>query len=159
MAVLCVATLRLPSTGSRSWLRGREVCAEYQQLDLYEDGLSLMGVADSTPERVVQNLVEGVEAFDRAVKVKRTPFPFGHKMHPHLRPYFVDGYTSLIEEGHHREAMLWLTAFYGSACTIMLVDGPESAKPEFAGRWAQLLGRWAVRTLCSHFQPVASPCR
>ena len=36
MAVLCVATLRLPSTGSRSWLRGREVCAEYQQLDLYE---------------------------------------------------------------------------------------------------------------------------
>ena len=76
-----------------------------------------MGVADSTPERVAQNLVEGVETFDRAVKGKRTPFPFGHKMHPHLRPYFVDGYTSLYRgrtsSGSHALAhsILWVGVY------------------------------------------------
>lgn len=139
MAALCVATLRSPSTGSRAWLRGRDVCAEYQQLDLYEDALRVMGVVDSTPERVKQLLAEGAEVFDLAVAVKRTPHPFGHKMQAHLRPYFVDGCTSLIEEGYYREALLWITPYYVSSCTIMLIDGPDNMKPTFAARAARFL--------------------
>jgi hypothetical protein len=139
MAALCVATLRAPSTGSRAWLRGREVCAEYQQLDLYEEALRVMGVAESTPERVMQLLAEGAEAFDRAVAVRRTPHPFGHKMHAHLRPYFVGGCTSLLEEGYYREALLWITPYYVSSCTIMVIDGPASVRPVFADRSARFL--------------------
>lgn len=139
MAALCVATLRSPSTGSRAWLRGREVCAEYQQLDLYEEALRVMGVAKSTPERVMQLLAEGAQAFDRAVAVRRTPHPFGHKMHAHLRPYFVGGCRSLLEEGYYREALLWLAAFYVSACTIMASDGPASMKPVFVDKEARFL--------------------
>lgn len=146
MAALSVATLRSPSTGSRCWLRGREVCEEHQRRDLYEEALAVMGVAESTPERVRQLLAEGADLFDLAVTVKRTPHPFGHKMHPHMRPYFVDSCRSLLEEGFHREALLWVSPYYGASCSIILSDGPEQAKPTVAERGAQLLEEFGMGT-------------
>ena len=134
MALLCVATLRAPSTGSRGLLKLRDVLAEARRLDLYEATLELMGVAASRPTSVARLLAEGLAAFDLAVQVKRTPHPFGHKMHAHLRPYLEQACASLIADGLHREALFWLTPFYLAACDIIGVDGPEPERRRFAAR-------------------------
>jgi hypothetical protein len=138
-ALLCIATLRAPTTGSRSLLRMREVLVEYGRMDLYEEALTVLGVAKSSPARVAQFLRDGIEAFDLAVTVIRTPHPASHKLHAHLRPYFVAASESLIQEGNHREALHWLFLFYLAACDVLLVDGPEERKPYFAGRAADFL--------------------
>jgi hypothetical protein len=53
-------------------------------------------------------------------------------MHAHLRPYFIDSCREMIENGYHREALVWTTPCLCSAIDIILTDGPEEDKPHFA---------------------------
>ncbi|GAC1408344.1 MAG: hypothetical protein NVSMB49_28520 [Ktedonobacteraceae bacterium] len=138
-AVLCVATLKPVTTGSRELLRVHEILAAYDQLDLYEGLLAILGVRNVSPERMEQLLQEGSEAFDLAVHVRRTPHPFQHKLHSHLKPYFIDSCKSLMDEGYHREAMAWLIPLYLAATDVIMVDGPDVEKPAFAARSSRLL--------------------
>jgi hypothetical protein len=138
-ALLCVATLRPPSTGSQASLRMCEVLAEANRLELYEEALATLGVAKTSRARVEQFLREGIEAFDLAVTIKHSPHPAGHKLHAHLRPYFVESCQSLMQEGRHREALYWLILFHLSACDVILMDGPDAQKPKFAAYAATFL--------------------
>src|SRR4051794_5902819 len=115
-ATLCIARLRTPSIGGRTWVRMRENLADYDRLDLYDELLALLGVKDVDPIRAQQILNEGTEAFDRAVEIRRTPHPFQHKLHRHLRSYFVDSCQSMIDEGYYREALGWTTPYVLSSC-------------------------------------------
>jgi hypothetical protein len=127
-AALHVAVLRSPSTGSRAALRAREVLYEYGRQDLYKEWQSALGVDRITPEQIERRLCEGAEAFDLAVAVKRAPRPFGHKLYAHLRPYFVDSCRALLDEGHSREALLWLTPFYHASTDVILAEGPPEVR-------------------------------
>ncbi len=138
-AALSVATLRPPKIGGRALVHLRELLAEHGRLDLHDDVLALLGVRDIPRERVNQFLEEGAEVFDVAVQVRKTPHPFQHKLHAHLRPYFVDACRSMIDEGHHREALHWVIAFYCSATDVILVDGPQAERSSFEDRRARLL--------------------
>ena len=80
-------------------------------------------------DRVECLLDQGAALFDLAVAVKRTPHPFGHKLHAHLRPYFVDSCKGMIAEGNRREALGWLAPFTLASTDVMLADGPDN---EFA---------------------------
>lgn len=145
-ALLSVVTLRAPTTGARALLRVREVTAEYARPDLYEELLDVLGVATARPEQVVQQLAEGAEAFDLAVAVRRSPHPFQHKLQRHLRPYFVDSCRSLLQEGCHREAALWLVAFYASSIQAILADGPAAEKARYARRLNELMRSLGAET-------------
>lgn len=145
-AALSVATLASPTTGSRASLRVREVLTTHGRPDLYADYLSAMGVPDIGPERTMAFLREGAAAFDLAVTVRRTPHPFQHKLHAHLRPYFVESCRTLLADGYHREALLWLTPFYLSSTDVILADGPEAERPAFAARHAAFLAALGMDT-------------
>ena len=146
-ALLSVVTLRAPTTGSRATLRVSETVAQYNRADLYEELLGVLGVGNARrPEKVAQRLREGAEAFDLAVAVRRSPHPFQHKLHKHLRPYFVEACASLLAEGYHREAALWLMAFYMSSIEVILADGPDTEKPTFAERRTELMHDLGVDT-------------
>jgi hypothetical protein len=145
-AALCVATLKPPTTGSRELLRVQEILTAYERLDLYEGVLALLGVKHASPARMEQLLQEGSEAFDLAVQVRRTPLPFQHKLHSHLKPYFIDSCKSLMEEGYHREAMAWLIPWYLAATDVIMVDGPDGEKPVFAARSTRLLREMGMET-------------
>jgi hypothetical protein len=138
-ATLCVATLRAPRIGGRMPLRMREILADYDRLDLYDEFLHLMGIADVDPVRATQVLNEGAEAFDRAVAVRRTPHPFQHKLHRHLRPYFVESCQNLIDDGYYREALFWTTPFVMASTDVILVDGTDDEKPIYAAIKAGVL--------------------
>ncbi len=145
-AALGIAALQPPRMGGRMLVHMRSVLAEYDRLDLYEEVLDLFGVRNAGPERVGQLLGEAAAAFDLAVRVRRTPHPFQHKLHAHLRPYFVESCRSMIAEGYNREALTWAAAFYCASTDVILVDGPEEEKPRFAGRQAGLLRELGVYT-------------
>lgn len=131
-AALCVAQLLAPSIGGRLWVRMRATLTQFDRLDLYDELLDLLGVKDVDQIRAQQILNEGAEAFDRAVEIRRTPHPFQHKLHLHLRPYFVESCQRMIDEGYYREALGWTTPFLLAATDVILVDGDETEKPTYA---------------------------
>jgi hypothetical protein len=130
-AMLDVASLRAPSTGSGISLRIRGTLKEHGRLALYHDYLGVLGVASLSREQVEGFLTDGAEAFDLAAQVKRTPVPFGHKLNAHLRPYFVESCRTLIDRGFHREAAVWLTPFFISSVDVILADAPANERAGF----------------------------
>lgn len=138
-AALADATLRPPRIGARMLLHLRDRLVEIDRLDLYEAALAVLGLAGVTPKRVEQHLHETAAAFDLAVQVRQTPHPFQHKLHAHLRPYFVSSCREMLDEGHHREALLWIVAYATATTGVILADGPLALKPAAAERLAVLL--------------------
>jgi hypothetical protein len=138
-AAVQVAALRPPRIGSQLFLHLRGLLAEYGRSDLYEVILGVFGIQAATPERVEVLLVEGAALFDQAVGVRRTPHPFQHKLHAHLRPYFVASCRAMLDVGEHREALAWLTAFYLACSDVLVADGPERERPAHAARCAAFL--------------------
>lgn len=145
-AVLCVAALDAPRIGGQALVRLRQDLAARDRPDLHEELLAALGMAEVGPDRVEQVIREGAEAFDLAVAVRRTPHPFQHKLHAHLRPYFVETCRSMLAERCHREALAWATAFHCAATDVILVDGAEAEKPRFAERRARLLQELGMET-------------
>ncbi len=138
-AALAVAALKPPRIGSRHFLHVRESLANHDRLDLYDEILAILGLAGATPERAERFLHEATEAFDLAVEVRRAPHPFQHKLHRHLRPYFVDACQSMLDEGHHREALGWITPYFIATSDVIAADGPADEQPRFARRYARFL--------------------
>jgi hypothetical protein len=121
------------------WVRMRATLAKYDRLDLYDGILELLSVKDVDRDQAQQFLDEGAKAFDRAVAIRRTPIPFGHKLHPHLHPYFVETCQGMIDEGYHREALGWTTPFVLAASDIIKFDGDEAENPHNAALQMRLL--------------------
>ena len=143
-AALSVAALRPPRIGSQVLVSLRGLLAEYGHPMLYEDVLGVFGVQRAAPERVAPLLREGAELFDHAVRVRRTPHPFQHKLHAHLRPYFVDSCAAMLAAGDHREALAWLAAYYLACCDVLCADGPEEEKPARARQRGAFLAEFGI---------------
>jgi hypothetical protein len=142
-AVLQVAQLQAPRIGSGMLLRMRESLTTCDRLDLYDDVLTLFDLQNVTPNQVEDLLNEGVEAFDLAVGLRKTPHPAQHKMHRHLRPYFAEACRGMVAAGNHREALFWGILFCLTSTDIILADGPAAAQPSFAAyqrRFLQTVG-------------------
>jgi hypothetical protein len=157
-AALCIARLQAPKIGGQGLVRMRENLAASGRLDLYEQVLGILGVADVTPDQARQLVAEGAELFDIAVPARKSPHPFQHKFHAHLRPYFVDSCVEMIEDGNHREAAVWATPFLLSAADIIKADGPEAVKTMAAERqqaWLTALGMETTEALDSRFEQMA----
>ena len=167
MALMCVATLQAPTTGSTAWLKLRAILAEYNRPELYEAFTNLLGVESITPAHASQLIQEAEALFDTAVLFKRTPIPFGHKLRAHLRSYFVESCRTMLNDGHYREAATWSIPFYMASCNTMLADGPDDRKPYYAQKLHDLLSllgfdsadwdkRWAqARQLYDEFFALA----
>lgn len=145
-ALFSVVTLQSPTTGSRMFLRLRDVVTAYGHPELYEEALAILGARTLDKASVLARLQEGEAAFDLAVTVHRSPHPFEHKLLAHQRPYFVESCRSLIADGYHREALRLVTAFYFSACQVIVRDGPQEVKPVYAARLAQMLREMGMAT-------------
>lgn len=145
-SLLCVATLQAPTA---SFIKMRQILAAYDRLDLYETHLALFGLDCATPELTCQLLREGCEAFDLAVQIRQTPHPFQHKLHAHLRPYFVNKCRRLLATGHPREALSWVLPFYLSSCDVIMADGTAAQKEFYAKRADRFLQRLGIDSVAS----------
>jgi hypothetical protein len=139
VAALGVAALGPPRVGGRALVHLREALAANDRSDLYEEFLALMGFANATAEQASEWLATGAARFDRAVAVRRTPHPFQHKLHAHLRPYFVDSCAAMIADGDHREALGWAAAFIFSSLDVLMADASGEDRAEAARQQHEFL--------------------
>jgi hypothetical protein len=154
-AALHDALLLPPRVGGKMLILLRGLLADQHRLDLYEPVLATLGLDAATPEKAQRHLDEAAEAFDLAVDIRKSPHPFQHKMHAHLRPYFVDSCQEMIDQGFHREALVWCTPFAIAAMQIILMDGPDANKPKFAARLAALVDELGFGTDAACDQKIA----
>jgi len=145
-AAMCVATLNPPKGGSGFSLRLKKLLAAYDRPDLYQGLVAALGLASVEPAQVEIFLREATEAFDLALEVKRTPGPFGHKLHRHLRPYFVDSVRALLDAGHHREALWWVFPYYVATGDVLLADGPDAEVDRVVARRERFLTALGLAT-------------
>ncbi|MBV9228283.1 MAG: hypothetical protein JOZ18_03130 [Chloroflexi bacterium] len=135
--LLTIADLR-PPTHRRALILMRDVLHQQMRAELLEEALCLLGYAHLTHQQVEVFLQDVAITFDRAVEVKRTASPFEFKLQSHVRPYLVDGLQELIQEGNHREIMLWITLVLLLSNTTIQQDAPESEKPFFQAKLDRL---------------------
>jgi hypothetical protein len=154
-AALHDALLLSPRVGGKMLILVRALLAEQDRLDLYEPLISTFGLDAVTPEQAQRHLDDAAEAFDLAVTVRTSPHPFQHKMHAHLRPYFVDSCQEMIDQGFHREGLAWCTPFALAGMQIILMDGPEAEKPKYAARLAALVDYLGFGTDAACDQKIA----
>lgn len=151
--LLAVAQLKRPTTRRTLTLLGELLVAQ-GRADLHEAALSIMGSAQMSVADVQALHTKIVSAFDRAAAVNRTPVPYGFAIQPHLRPYYVEATRELIGEGHHREAMYWISCL-DTVYSVLQNDAPDAEKPAFAAQLHAMylaLGynadaQWAERVL------------
>ena len=142
-AVLALASLKA-ITGRRGYIQMRRILESWGRADLYERLLEVVGIASTSRQQAEHYLQDGASAFDIAVKVKRTPHPFGHKMYAHLRPYLVEGAQEMIEEGYYREAMGWTMAFYSGAMQIIQIDAPAHLTPHMQAKFDECMKQFGL---------------
>lgn len=132
-AALSVARLQPPRQGGRVFLHLRQSLAEVGRLDLYEGVLQGLGLASFDAPTVQRYLREATEQFDMAVKLResgRWPDdsfgPFRHKLHRHLRLYFVHTCQQLLSQGWARESMGWVLPYHLATSDALLAISPAS---------------------------------
>jgi hypothetical protein len=135
--VLLAAGLRNPTVRQR-YLAVRNLLAEYEQLDVYEELLALLGCRDMTGQRASQHLTALAEAFDAAKAAVRSPVFFAADISDAGRPVAIEGSKELIDRGDHREALFWMVATYSRCLKIFHTDTPLLA-PRFAVGYRELL--------------------
>jgi hypothetical protein len=128
-----------PPTHRRSLVLAKKVLEIYGQADLHEEILEGYGSIHMSKAEVEAYLLDCAAAFDKAVQVTRTPFPFQFKLHAHVKPYFVEGSREMIEEGYHREAVPWIAAGTLISAYAIQLDAPEDDKPPFLAAAYKLL--------------------
>ncbi len=143
--LIAVASLK-PPTHRRALVLMKELLQAQDRLDLHEELLSVLGFSHMSLETVVFYLQECSVAFDRAVAVKRTPFPWDVKLHPHIRPYAIEGSQEMIDEGYHREAMFAIELFLALSIIAIQNDAPEEEKPRFQALFGRLLSDLGLTT-------------
>ena len=138
-AVLDVGALHAPRIGSRLGVNLGAKLESLGRLDLFDETLRFLGIEDVSITTVAWWLERGSALFDEAVAARKTPHPFQHKLHPHLRPHFVDSCQRMLDEGYHREAMWWIIPFIEATTDVLLVDGPADRKQEIADTQSEFL--------------------
>lgn len=138
-AVLQVAALNPPRMGGASLVRLHECLAAEGRSDLHEAYLGVLGLRTADRALAEALLEEAAAAFDQAVVVRKSPHPFQHKLHAHLRPYFVESSKEMIAAGFHREAIAWISAYLIGSIDVLLADSPEADKLHVLTRQSEIL--------------------
>ena len=142
-AVLSLANLKA-ITGRRCFVQMRHILESRGRIDLYERLLKVVGITQRSREQGERYLQYAAEAFDLAVRVKRTPHPFGHKMYAHLRPYLVEGTQEMMDEGYYREAGGWTMAFYVNSMQIIQIDAPSQLTPNMQAKFDEFMSQFGL---------------
>jgi hypothetical protein len=125
--VLLVAGLRNPTVRKR-YVAVRELLDEYDQLDVHEELLGLLGVRDLAHDQVQRHLDSMTSALDAAKDVIRTPFFFASDISDNARHIAIEGTQELIDAGLHREAMFWIAATYSRCQKVLHTDAPPDER-------------------------------
>ena len=135
--LLATSALR-PPAHRRALILAGEILDAWGQAGLRAEMLRVYGCAYLDERKVEGQLQACAAAFDRAVVVTRTPIPDGAKLQAYVKPYFIEGAREMINEGHHREAVLWIAAGLLISNSAIQLDAPANEKTMFQMKVTQL---------------------
>jgi hypothetical protein len=141
--IILVAGLKNP-TVRKCFKAAREVLAHYDQLQIYDSMLDIVGVTKLTRAQAEFHLAALIEAFDVAKQYAKTPFFLSTNISDLARPLMIDGTRELIETGYHREATFWIMAVFSWCQKILVNDAPEDIKNEFTPAFHFLLSELGI---------------
>jgi hypothetical protein len=141
--IILVAGLKNP-TVRKCFKAAREVLAHYDQLQIYDSMLDIVGVTKLSRSQAEFHLAALIAAFDVSKQYAKTPFFLSTNISDLARPLMIDGTRELIETGYHREAMFWITAVFSWCQKILLNDAPEDIKNEFTPAFRFLLSELGI---------------
>jgi len=136
--VLLVAGMRNP-TVRRRYVAVRELLKEYDQSDVYETLLAMLGCQQMSQAQATQHLAALAEVFDATKAVVKTPFFFAADISDLARPVAIDGSRELIEQGLHREAIFWMLATHCRCQKVLAADAPVELQERFLPSYRALL--------------------
>lgn len=143
--VLLTAGMRNP-TVRRRYSAVRELLASVGRTDVHERFLALLGCEAMPRARVEHHLLRMTEAFDGAVSVIRSDFPFGSSISEAARPVAVGGSRELVQCGEHREAVFWIGATYARCMAVLRADGTHRMAEELEPGLRDLMKDLGVET-------------
>jgi hypothetical protein len=136
-ALLAVAHLQVP-TVRKSLANATHLLHSHGRDDLGDELLRVLGCHEWTKEQVRAGLKECAIVFDRASEVMQRPAVMEFNLIPAARPYLVEGTEEMIEEGQHREAVLWMMMVLWAANLCLQKDAPPEERP----RWQERADRF-----------------
>ena len=148
MYMIALPTLAylVPLTHRRNLVQLRPYILKSGRKDIYERYLQMLGCETMGKDEVEQLLADTIVQFDRAVKVYKTPVPYGHKLDPCVRPYLVEGSREVIDEDGYREACFWIMLFLMISGMALLQDGNPEEKAECQALLGRTLHRIGLET-------------
>jgi len=141
--VLLMAGLKMP-TVRKKYLATRELLAEYNRLDFYEDLLEMAGFGWMSRTDVERHLAEVTEVFDVVKTIKKTPYRFASDVSDVGRAIAIDGSREFIERGYHQEAMFYLVRTYCRCQHVLLYDAPLEIRDRYDAIFRGLLGDFGI---------------
>lgn len=122
--VLLLAALKNPTVRLR-YLAVRSVLAVYGHMNIYDRLLELLQSDLFDEQRAKAHCRELAKAYDAALRVAKTPFPFSSDISTASRHIAIDGSFELIERGDHREAVFWMLATFARCHKVLYTDAPR----------------------------------
>jgi hypothetical protein len=141
--VVLVADLKNP-TIRKCLVVLKDVLTAYCHESLHERVLGILGSASMDRRQVDSLLTSCVEAFDAAIVVRSTPFPYASNIAAFARPIAIEGSRELIISGHHREAMVWLATIHTWCQTVLHNDAPDEVRSRLTPAYQRLLSELGV---------------
>jgi hypothetical protein len=140
--LVTVAQLR-PPTVRRCLVLSKGLLEAQGRPDLHEALLQLLGSAHLEQDDVKACLEECIRAFNRAVEVVCNPI---YGVHRDSYAYLVEGSREMMDQGHHREAMFWITMMHFWSNTAVQTDAPEEERARYQTGFDRTASRLGLRT-------------
>lgn len=132
-----VADLRNP-TMRKCLVVFLELVERQRKRPLHESVLKFLGSDAMDRKAVERHHRDLVTVFDRAVEIAQSP-SIGDFVNITARPVVIAGSWELIEDGFHREAMLWILSMRALCQATIEKDASDREKAQYAQRYKEFL--------------------
>jgi hypothetical protein len=116
----------------------RELVARQGQHPLHASLLRFLGSDAMSRQEVERHHHDLTATFDRALEIARSP-SLGDFCSTAARPIAIDGAWELVEDGYHREAMLWIMCMRAVCQATIDKDAPDREKAQHTQRYKAFL--------------------
>jgi hypothetical protein len=135
-----------PPTGRKCGVVFLKVMKNHGKQDLHESALELFGSQSMDRVDVERHYQDLSKTFDRAVEIARSP-SFGDYVNKAARPVVIAGSWEMINDGFHREAMLWIVSMRTICQQTILEDATDEEQKKFTEQYSKLLAELGFHSL------------